>query len=152
MNYVFLVGNLGNDAELKHTQSGQCVCSFSLATSVSWKDVNGEWQSKTTWHYIKLWGAAAGRNVDYLKKGEKVVVFGSIDNNVVGEGEERRVYSSVVAKKIMLPDLKKKTSQATEVSGGHPEIVKEKSALNQAFDQNHQPMPDPAFTADNIPF
>ena len=78
INSMTLIGNLGKDAELKRTPNGAEYTVFSLATSESYKDRNGEWQSETEWHYVKVWGRSAERAAQQLKKGVKVYVEGKL--------------------------------------------------------------------------
>ena len=78
---VMLIGNLGRDPELKYTPSGAPVCNFSMATEESWKDKNsGEKMKKTTWHNIVLWRALAETAAQYLKKGDRILLEGKIEN------------------------------------------------------------------------
>lgn len=79
MNVVNLVGNLGADAELKVFGDGNSVLNFSLATSERWKDKQtGEKKEKTEWHRCKMFGKGAAAVAEYMKKGTKVAVTGSI--------------------------------------------------------------------------
>ncbi len=76
MQKTILIGNLGNDPELRNTQAGTAVCSFSVATTERWKDQQGKPQEKTEWHKIVVWGALANFCSEYLKKGTKVYIEG----------------------------------------------------------------------------
>jgi single-strand DNA-binding protein len=78
LNKVMLIGNLGKDPELKMTTSGQPVCRFSLATTETWKNAQGEKQSKTEWHNVVVWGKQAEIAEKYLRKGRQVLVEGRI--------------------------------------------------------------------------
>jgi single-strand DNA-binding protein len=78
LNRVMLIGNLGKDPELRYTTSGVAVASFSLATTDSWKDQDGNLQEKTEWHNIVVWKKPAEIAAEYLKKGKKVFVEGRI--------------------------------------------------------------------------
>ncbi len=78
LNKVILIGNLGRDPELKMTTSGQQVCRFSLATTETWKNQQGERQSKTEWHNIVIWGKQAETAEKYLRKGKQVMIEGRI--------------------------------------------------------------------------
>ena len=80
INKVTLLGHLGADPEIKRLESGSVVCRLSVATNENWQDRSGEWQSKTTWHSVIIWGAGAERAEKTLKKGSMVYVEGSIDN------------------------------------------------------------------------
>lgn len=80
MNRVTLIGNLGNDAELKTFGDGNSVLNFSVATSEKWTDkVSGEKKEKTEWHRCKLFGKRAGALANHLLKGTKIAVTGSIE-------------------------------------------------------------------------
>ena len=77
LNKVMLIGNLGKDAETRHTTSGTAVTNFTLATTFRSKDQNsGEWKEKTDWHEIVLW--RGDRVAPYLTKGKKVFVEGRL--------------------------------------------------------------------------
>jgi single-strand DNA-binding protein len=77
VNKVVLVGNLGRDPELFHTQSGQPVARLSVATSVVWMK-DGERQRRTEWHRVVVWGAPAERITAQLQKGALVYVEGRL--------------------------------------------------------------------------
>lgn len=81
VNKVILIGNLGGDPEIKSMQSGDEVANFSLATSESWKDKQGEWQSKTQWHKVVVFNPNLVKVVkNYLQKGSKVYLEGALEN------------------------------------------------------------------------
>jgi len=82
---ITLVGNLGNDPEMRYTPSGAAVASFSLAVSKSWNDADGNKQQKTIWFRVSVWNKLAEICSQYLTKGKKVLV--------VGEVEEARAYT-----------------------------------------------------------
>jgi len=78
INKVILVGNLGNDPEVKYTQGGMAVCTISLATTSVRKDKEGATQERTEWHRVKLFGKLGEIAGEYLKKGRQVYIEGSI--------------------------------------------------------------------------
>jgi len=79
VNKVILIGRLGNDPELKVTQSGTQMTNISIATSESWKDKQtGQQQEKTEWHRVVFFNRLADIASQYLKKGSKVYVEGSL--------------------------------------------------------------------------
>ena len=79
VNKVILVGNLGQDVEMKKTQSGVSVCNLSVATSESWKDKQtGEKVERTEWHRVVLFERLADIAAQYLAKGSKVYIEGSL--------------------------------------------------------------------------
>jgi single-strand DNA-binding protein len=78
VNKVILVGNVGRDPELRYTQGGQPVASFSVATNERFKDKSGEWKDRTEWHRIVAWARLAEICGEYLKKGSPVYIEGRI--------------------------------------------------------------------------
>lgn len=78
MNKVILIGNLGRDPELKMTPNGQALARFSVATTETWKNPQGEKQSKTEWHNIVVWGKQAEIAEKYLRKGKQIMIEGRI--------------------------------------------------------------------------
>ena len=80
LNKVLLIGNLGKDPEIRYTQSGQAVASFSLATSDNWTDQAGNRQERTEWHSIVAWGKLADLSQRFLAKGRQVYIEGRIQS------------------------------------------------------------------------
>jgi single-strand DNA-binding protein len=78
VNKAILIGNLGSDPELRHTQNGQGVATFNIATSENWTDKNGERQERTEWHRIVAWGKTGELCAQYLSKGRTVYIEGRI--------------------------------------------------------------------------
>ena len=78
VNKVILVGNVGQDPELKYTPSGAAVTNFSIATKEVWKDNDGNSQERTEWHRIVLWRKLAESAGEWLKKGRKVYIEGKL--------------------------------------------------------------------------
>lgn len=90
-NRIILVGNLGRDPELRYTQAGTPVCSFSMATNEKRKNKQGEYEPTTTWFRITLWGRQAETASQYLQKGRSVYIEGRLrqDEYVDREGKQR---------------------------------------------------------------
>lgn len=79
VNKVILVGNLGRDPEVRYLPSGGAVANVTIATSEAWKDKNtGQQQEQTEWHRVVFYGKLAEIAGEYLKKGSKVYVEGSL--------------------------------------------------------------------------
>ncbi|MGX5174758.1 single-stranded DNA-binding protein [Aliikangiella sp. IMCC44653] len=79
INKVILVGNLGQDPEVRYTPNGSAIANISIATSESWKDKNtGQMQEKTEWHRVSFFGKLAEIAGEYLKKGSQVYVEGKL--------------------------------------------------------------------------
>lgn len=78
-NQITLVGNVGQDPEMRYTPSGQPVTSFSLAVNKSWVGADGQRQDKTLWFRVTCWRKLAETVSQYVKKGSKVLVVGEIE-------------------------------------------------------------------------
>lgn len=79
VNKVIIMGNLGQDPDVKYMPSGDCVANLSLATSESWKDKNtGQMQEKTEWHKVTVFGKLAEIVGEYLRKGSQVYFEGKL--------------------------------------------------------------------------
>ena len=75
---LIIVGNLGNDPELRYTSSGTPVANFNVATSRRWTDQQGKPQEETTWFRVSAWGKQAETVNQYLRKGRQVMVVGRV--------------------------------------------------------------------------
>ena len=97
VNKVILIGNIGNDPEVKSMQSGDKVCNFSVATSESWKDkASGERKERTEWHRVVVFNQGL-INVceNYLKKGSKVYVEGQVETRNY-EKDGQKIYTTEI--------------------------------------------------------
>jgi|SRR5690606_6574237 single stranded DNA-binding protein (ssb) len=103
VNRVILIGNAGDDPEVKYTQSGLAVCSLRLATSSSRKDRDGNVQERTEWHRVKLFGKLGEIAGEYIRKGSQVYIEGSIRyEKVTGQDGQERYYTDIVAQEMQL--------------------------------------------------
>jgi single-strand DNA-binding protein len=100
LNKVMLMGNLGNDPEVRSTPGGGRVASFSLATSRTWNDQSGTKQEKTEWHKCIAWNQGTQKLADvveqYCKKGKPVYVEGSIEYRQWQDKEGQTKYSTEI--------------------------------------------------------
>lgn len=78
VNRVILVGNVGQDPEIKYLPSGSAVANISVATSEQWKDKEGNPQSRTEWHKVVFFGKLAEIVGEYVKKGSQIYVEGKL--------------------------------------------------------------------------
>ncbi|MDX1282294.1 single-stranded DNA-binding protein [Shewanella colwelliana] len=81
VNKVILVGNLGKDPEVRYMPNGNAVANFTVATSESWKDQQGQMQERTEWHNIVMYRRLAEVAGEYLKKGSKVYLEGKLQTS-----------------------------------------------------------------------
>lgn len=97
INKVILVGNLGKDPEVRQTGSGQKIVNFSLATSETWKDKNGEKQEKTEWHRVVIFNQGlADFSERYLKKGSKVYLEGALQTRKWTDNNGQEKYTTEI--------------------------------------------------------
>jgi single-strand DNA-binding protein len=138
LNKVMLIGNLGKDPEVRFTASGQAVASFSLATSEKFKGKSGEWEERTEWHNITLWGKLAEIAGEYLSKGKTIFVEGRLQTRKWQDksGNDRYTTDIVGDKMQML-------SPKGEKSGGDN---------SNAPKNNSSSYEEPPFQDDDIPF
>lgn len=122
LNKAMLIGNLGKDPELRYTTSGVAVATFSLATSNSWKDQDGNMQEKTEWHNIVAWSKLAEICGEWLKKGAKVYIEGRIQNRSYDDKNtgQKRYISEVVAENMIMLGGGGGRSASTEASESAP--------------------------------
>lgn len=106
VNKVILVGNLGNDPEVRYMPNGSAVANISVATSESWKNKDsGETQENTEWHRVVLYrrlGEIAG---EYLKKGSKVYIEGKLKTRSWEDKDGKKCYmTEIVADSMQMLD------------------------------------------------
>ncbi|MEQ8925228.1 MAG: single-stranded DNA-binding protein [Fulvivirga sp.] len=77
-NSVQLIGRLGKDPEVKELTSGKTLATFSIATSDSYRNANGEKIEDTQWHNVIAWGKQAQIVGDYVKKGQEIAISGKL--------------------------------------------------------------------------
>jgi single-strand DNA-binding protein len=78
INKVILIGNLGGDPEVRYASSGVAVCNFTMATTRTYKDKQGERKDETEWHRVVAFGRTAEVCGEYLKKGRQVYIEGRL--------------------------------------------------------------------------
>lgn len=98
MNKAMVIGNLGNDPEIRYTQKGAAVATFSVATTEKWKDADGVQQEHTDWHRIVAWKGLAEICGDHLKKGSKVYIEGKMQTRKWEENGIIRYTTEIIAK------------------------------------------------------
>jgi single-strand DNA-binding protein len=99
INKVILVGNLGQDPEVRYTSDGRPIANFNLATSETWKDKNtGERREKTEWHRVVIFGPVAEVAGKYLSKGRQVYIEGKLQTRKwqTQDGQDRYTTEVVV--------------------------------------------------------
>ena len=104
VNKVILVGNVGQDPEVKYTASGVPVAKVSLATNERFKDKNDQWQDRTEWHSVLAWQRLAEIVGEYVHKGSKIYVEGKLQTSSWQDRQngEKRYRTEIVAREIVL--------------------------------------------------
>lgn len=96
VNKVILIGNLGQDPEVRSTQSGQSVASLRLATAEKFKDKDGNWQERAEWHSVVVWGRQAETIQQYCKKGKQLYIEGRLQTRKWTDKEGKERYSTEI--------------------------------------------------------
>ena len=149
VNKVTLIGNLGNDPEVRYGASGNAVANVSLATTESWRDKDsGEQQEKTEWHRVVFFGKLAEIVAEYLKKGRQIYVEGRLQTNKWEDKEGNDRYTTqIVANEMQMlgsrDDNSSNQGYAPPASDETPAKEKKQSASVES------PMDD---IDDDIPF
>ena len=151
VNKVILVGNLGQDPEIKILQGGNCVANFSLATSEKWKDkTTGQMQEKTEWHKIVAWGKLAEICGKYLKKGSQVYVEGKNQTTkFTGKDGVVRYTTEVVIKEMAMVGGRPQQSRPSSNRDDSREIVEHDQSYGDTGSRAFNP---DDFHDDDTPF
>jgi len=161
INKVILIGNLGNDPEVRYTPNGSAVANITLATSSAWRDKQtGELQERTEWHRIAFFNRLAEIVGEYLHKGSKIYVEGSLrtrkwqDKNTGAD----RYTTEIIATEMQMLDSRHSGAAS---SSHYPQSMNGNSVNNPGLHPSHQisegdsksmpAIPDD-FTDDDIPF
>jgi single-strand DNA-binding protein len=138
VNKVILVGNVGQDPEVKYTPSGVPVAKLSLATNERFKDRNDQWQDRTEWHNVVAWQRLAEIVGEHVRKGSKLYVEGKLQTSTWEDKQsgERKYRTEIVARNIVLLGSRDNGQE------GRREMPSGRSS----------PEPAPAVADDDIPF
>jgi single-strand DNA-binding protein len=135
VNKVILLGNVGKDPEIRSTPSGTLVATFGLATSDRFQDAQGNWQDRTEWHNLVAFKRTAEIIRDYVKKGSKLYVEGSLrtSNWEDKETKVKRYKTEIIVNDISLLSGREEGSGG----GGYSRAASSGSSTSSAacFDQ-----------------
>jgi single-strand DNA-binding protein len=138
INQANLLGNVGNDPVIRSTQDGKKIATFSLATSESWKNKNGEKQEKVQWHNIVIFAEGLANVVEkYVKKGTKLFIQGSIQTRKWTDKSGVEKYTT----EIVLQGFNNKL-----------EIIDNRDKSNVSENDEGCSYSEPSGIEDNIPF
>ena len=158
VNKVILVGNLGQDPEVRYMQSGAAVATLSIATSESWQDkTTGERRERTEWHRVVLFGKLAEVAKDYLRKGSQVYIEGQLQTRKWQDqqGQDKFTTEIVVQGYNGVMQMLGSKQQQDWGQPAQQQPMQRQPAQQQRF-QPHQQAPQynepPPISDDDIPF
>jgi len=149
VNKVILIGNLGNDPEVRYTPSGSAVANIVVATSSAWRDKqSGELQERTEWHRIVFFNRLAEIVGEYLHKGSKVYIEGSLRTRKWQDkmGVDRYT-TEIIANEMQMLDSRSHSQQNQGSEGGN-NFQKSTDSTTTAS----EPAPSTDDFDDDIPF
>lgn len=147
VNKVILVGNLGRDPEVRHTQDGKPIVNLSLATSETWKDrQTGERKERSEWHRVVIFNEGLAKVAEqYLKKGSTVYIEGQLQTRKWTDKDGVEKYSTEIIVQGFNSSLKMVGGRREGDAGGTGESAEDfKAAVRQTFN-------DPGLD-DSVPF
>lgn len=138
LNKVMLIGNLGADPEVRSTNNGSRVATFSLATGRQWTSQSGERQEKTEWHRVVCWNNKGAQLADvaekFLKKGDRVFVEGRVEYRTWEDREKQTRYvTEIIARELILLSPK-----SGGEGGGGGEYARAKAAASVASEDKSE--------------
>ncbi len=145
VNKAIIVGNLGKDPDVRHMPTGDCVCSFSIATTDKWTDkATGEKREATEWHNIVIFKKLAEIAVQYLKKGASVYIEGKLKTEKYTDknGIERYTTKIVADTMQMLGSKDRADNQQQEFADESPKTSPQaKQSKDTDFDGMSEEIP-----------
>ncbi len=139
LNKAMIIGRLGQDPEVRYTQSNTAVATISVATTEKYKDRNGELQENTEWHRVVAWGRLAEICQEYLKKGSLVYFEGPIQTREWEDKDGQKRYTTEI-KALSMQMLDSRGSSGG--SNPNPQAKNNKSAAAVEIDDQFDDMDD----------
>ena len=145
VNKVILIGNLGNDPEVKQIQSGSTVTTLSIATSESWTDKqSGQKQERTEWHRVVFFNRLAEIAGQYLKKGSKVYVEGSLRTRKWQDQQGVEKYTTeIMGNELQMLDSRQDGNGSYQSQGQSQPSYSQPSYAAPQPQQSQRPAPQP---------
>jgi single-strand DNA-binding protein len=110
VNKVILIGNVGNDPEVKYVKEDVPVARFRLATNESYKNKNGEKVTNTEWHNIVVWRGLAKVVENYVKKGSKLYIEGKLTHRQYEKDGETKYFTEILCRDLTMLDSREGSS------------------------------------------
>lgn len=141
LNKAMIIGRLGQDPEVRYTQSNTAVATLNIATSERYKDSNGEYQERTEWHRVVAWGRLAEICQQYLNKGSQVYIEGPIQTRQWEDKEGQKRYTTEI-KALQMIMLDSKGSGGTNAPSGGDQNSSKPMSSNVELGSNFDDMDD----------
>jgi single-strand DNA-binding protein len=153
VNKVFLLGNVGKDPEIRTTNNGMTIATFSLATADRAKDATGAWVDKPEWHNIVCFDKLADTAKIYLKKGSSIFIEGKITNRSWDDKEsgQKKYRTEIIANDFTFVGSRSEggSSSGSSSSGGYSGSRSSASSTASAPSNDYA---DQGITDEDIPF
>ena len=117
INKVMLIGNLGADPEMRFTQNGAPVASFTVATTEKWKGQDGQMKEQTEWHRVIAWQRLAEICGEYLSKGSRVYIEGKLQTRSWEKDGQKHYTTEIVAREMKMLSPRTSGGGGGEFSG-----------------------------------
>lgn len=114
INKVILLGNVGNDPDVRTTQDGKAIANISLATTQSWRGKDGKDQEKTEWHKVVFFEPLASIVERFVQKGSKLYVEGSLKTRSFEQDGVKRYMTEIAAKDMQMLDSKTEVKESSQ--------------------------------------
>jgi single-strand DNA-binding protein len=139
VNKVILIGNVGNDPEVKYIKEDTPFARFRLATSETYKNKSGEKVTNTEWHNIIVWRGLAKVVENYVKKGSKLFIEGKLTYREYEQNGQKKYFTEIVCREMTMLDSKETGATTQKASDEKPPVLNE-------------PVPDEFDDVDDLPF
>lgn len=155
INQVTLLGQLATDVNYKST-TNSAVANFDLATNHSWKDEQGQWQNKASYHKIVAWGKLAENAKAQLWKGQRCLIQGRLETRIYEKDSSKRYITEVIADKVIAVAFDKDNQPQPQAQGYGQPMQPAKQAPIQAqgygYQNNSIPMNQQAVAQHNAQY
>ena len=140
VNKAVILGNVGNDPELRFMSNGKAVANFTVATSEQWKDQQGQKQERVEWHRMVAYDKLAEIIGEYVKKGSKLYLEGKLQTREWTDQQGQKKYTTeIVVSEMQMLDWKQQ--QGSQQPQGQQQTQRQQAPQNNGYQQaRNQPM------------
>ena len=142
VNKAVILGNVGNDPELRYMSNGKAVANFTVATSEQWKDQQGQKQERTEWHRMVAYDKLAEIIGQYVKKGSKLYLEGKLQTREWTDQQGQKKYTTeIIVNEMQMLDGKPQGGQPAQVQQQQQQPQRQQAPQNNGYQQaRSQPM------------